>query len=306
MTKSFAVFLMLSLASSLSNASVIVSKCKTSDKEWSQGSSPPEKTTPPEPPDFTPSAEYLKSGAWHWLAVQVNKFRTGDEKLSPEQSAKIARIADDLRLYSFTEQEDPSTCESDSAAIFPYVASIGPKAEREDVHVGFKICQFYQEADRQTTIENTCRIIGNRPEGYSLVAFDERYLEYSQTVTIAKNVFNTGVTAVGLFGSSRIFKFLRNSAHFATVGGVTKLALTSLPTVASTAYIEWGGRFYPFTNMLELRDSAKLIFDGKVVDVAYVSMPIQDYEHVLSGWLATIPNESPSPPAPPNQKVSQK
>lgn len=280
-------------------ASVIVSRCRIRQTDLSLGSLIPEELPPPifDPNQFTPSSEFLNSGYLRWMAHMIHKLTGWSTEYSEKDSSHIARILDDLRLYVMQARRSHD-CVSAPEAIFPYVAQIPAGAKRDDLKVNYKICQFYQDDQRQISIEGTCRNLSGRAGGYKLTELDARFAQFNETVHIAQGLIDTGVIAASLFASGRVLKILRTSARFATMGTLSRTLVASVPTATGAALTLSGYSDLPIQNMVDVRDSAKLSVNGHLVDAVYVSMPIEKFETVLAGYLATIPEDSIVPNAP--------
>lgn len=266
-------------------AAVIISRCPSVNTDLSQGSSiPPEPAHSPSRLDYKSSKSYIRRGA-----DAISRITGWDLQYTDEDLALPSRMLDDLRLYISLIEQDEEKCISQRLAIFPYVRSFSPNADVSDLRVGYKICEFYQDNQRQITIEQTCRFIG-RPEGYTLAALDKRFIEFNESVRVATTVLDVATLGLGLWGSGRALMAIRSSVFFAASGGLQKLIVSAIPLTASGILVASEYNHLPVEGMVEVRDAAKLLFDGKMEDVIIISIPMEKFEIALNAYLAPIPD----------------
>ena len=293
-------FLFVGVWPSKLHAAIIISSCVTAATDVAQGSAPSQPLPVPVNPEFTRSFSYFAEAVRNvqsGIPALRNRGLSNDQELSAYRD--LGQSIDDLRVYfhsALNTVPDGESCQSTAQAIVPFMASFRPGSSVEDLRVGYRICSYFHDQQRQMLIEGTCRVIGSA-RGYSLRQIDERFTQIDRTVARFRDVLQGATLLSGVVASLRLFRGFGRLRVFMAGSGTSiaiRVAIVAAPTLAAGAVIRYTDILdLPIRNTLDLRDSAKLVYNGRLEDVVRVTQPIEAFEGVLADYLNSISEPPP-------------
>ena len=294
----FTVALAALLFADGAKAAVLQSRCRSRPTDLSTGSAAPA------PPPLPAEAKYVSSEQIVVKLAQGFADVAGWLGLPAPQSAAENPVAlgiaaagrlDDLRVYLRARANDAwneRECETASYAIQPVVLPFPPGTARDEIRVAYRACAFFKDDQRTILIDGACRTI-ERAQGYRLKDIDLRFLRIQSTVREFEYVVAGALLLSGGAGSRLIAKRiggLRAMMAGSATAIVMRTTIAAIPAGAAVAAVAATGLVdRPITGLIEVRDAAKMLAQGKLEDQVWVAPPIEIFEATLSEYLRTIP-----------------
>lgn len=288
------ILIFLTGFSQFSSAAIILSTCRAFPTDLSRGSGPSQpQLTVPQPEPYFSSADHVR-------AFIESRFphRTSSSREDVANFQDTLRRIDDLRVY-FRSQDiwsrhaGSEECTSTNQTIETFMAPFAPGARPEDLRVGYKICTFFRNQNLEVGIEGSCRVIG-RSEGYSLKEISDRFVRIDDTVQKLQTGIRVTVLLGAVYGTYRFYRIAGGLSGILARGSLgaiaTRTTFVAIPSLAAYAALELTNiDSMPIQHLVDLRDAASLLYNGRRQQVIHIDQPIEDFELVLADYLNTIP-----------------